>query len=128
MKLNEIVHPWPPNIHRYEQKFFGIPVMSFMGGGMAGVGAFVVFSQAIFSGVTGMIVGAIMALVSFGLVILCMTPLAMFHNRALPMYLARRWQARQKKEPLQLALIVATDSQDEIEIVNWDGETEGVLQ
>ena len=128
MKLEEVVHPWPPNIHRYEQKFFGIPVMSFMGGGMAGIGTFVVFSQAILSGISGMIVGAILALVAFGLAILSMTPLPMFHNRTLPVYLLRRWQAGRNKEPLQLALIVSTESDKEVEILNWDNESQGVLQ
>ena len=75
MKQEETVHPWPPNIHQYEQKFFGIPVMSFMGGGMAGVVTFMVFSQVILNGISGMIVGGIMALVAFGGTMLCMDPL-----------------------------------------------------
>ena len=128
MKPEQIVHQWPPNIHRYEQKFFGVPVMSFMGGGMAGIGTFVVFSQAVFSGITGMIVGAIMALVAFGGTMLCMTPLAMFHHRALPVYLMRRWQAGKDREPIRLDLIVSTKNDGEVEIFNWEDESQGVLQ
>jgi len=128
MKPESIAHQWPPNIHRYEQKFFGVPVMSFMGGGMAGIGAFVVFSQAVFSGITGLIAGAIMALIAFGMTMLCLTPLAMFHNKALPIYLMRRWQAGQNRQPIQLDLIVSTQNNGEVEILNWDDESQGVLQ
>jgi hypothetical protein len=127
MKLEEIIHMWPPNIHRYEQKFLGVPVISFMGGGFMAVLTFVIFSQAVGGG-AGMILGVLGAVIVMGLSMLSMSKLAAFHDMILPRYLMIRWQARRDNTPLQLALIVSTDSHEQIEIMNWEGEIEGVVE
>lgn len=127
MKLEEIIHMWPPNIHRYEQKFLGVPVMSFMGGGFAAVLTFVILSQTVGGG-AGMILGVLGALLVMGIAMLSMSKLAVFHDMILPKYLITRWQARRDRRPLQLALIISTEAKEQIELLNWEGELEGVVE
>ena len=126
MNLSDIIHPWPPGIHRYEQKFFGIPVISFMAGGFVGVLGFVIASQAI-GGVGGMILGALTALLFFGMALLCTTKLAAFYGYVLPIYLLKRWQAARDTQPLQLPLIVSAEQGAQVEILNFDGEQQSLI-
>lgn len=127
MKLEEISHPWPPNIHRYEQKYLGIPVNAFMIGGVIGILAFVVISQGL-AGFVGMIAGALMGIAAFIAAVLLTTPLTIFHHMRLPVYLLTRWQATRSQTTLRLPLIVSSDSSDSIEIYDWEGQQQGVLE
>ena len=126
MTLSDIIHPWPPGIHRYEQTFFGIPVISFMAGGFVGVLGFVVVSQGI-GGLVGMVVGVLAALFFFGGALLLTTKLSAFYGMALPVYLWKRWQAARSDQTMQLPLIVAAESGEQVEILNFDGEQQGVI-
>lgn len=124
--LSDILHPWPPSIHHYEQTFFGIPVISFMAGGFVGVLGFVIVSQAL-GGLVGLVLGVLAALLSFGLALLATTKLTVFYGLALPLYLLRRWQAARSDQTLQLPLIVAAERGEQVELLNFDGEQQGVI-
>ena len=126
LDLSDILHPWPPGIHRYEQKFFGIPVISFMAGGFVGVLGFVIVSQAL-GGMAGMILGVLAAVLFFGMALLCTTKLSAFYGYVLPVYLLKRWQAARVNQPLQLPLIVSAEQGAQVEILNFDGEQQGVV-
>ena len=127
MKLEEISHPWPPNIHRYEQTFFGIPVNAFMVAGVLGIMSFVVVSQGL-AGFVGLLVGALLGSIVFGLVVLITTPFASFHHLVLPQYLLQRLHAARHQTLLQLPLIVSSDNQSAVELLDWAGQQQGVLE
>ena len=40
----------------------------------------------------------------------------------------RRWQASKNRQPIRLDLIVSTKNDGEVEIFNWEDESQGVLQ
>lgn len=126
MDLDKIYYPWLPNIHRFEQKFLGISMMSFMGGGVLALILFGVVSQTV-GQMTGMILGAVVALIGFGLTVLCTTKLAAFHHMIFPLYLFRRWQARDEA-PIHLPLILSSQSQEPVVVEDWDGQQEGVIE
>lgn len=125
MELEKIYYPWLPNIHRFEQKFLGISMMSFMGGGVLALILFAIVSQTM-GNASGMIVGAVIALIGFGLTVLCTTKLATFHHMILPVYLLKRWQAKDEA-PIHLPLIVSGQTHEPVVVEDWDGTEEGVI-
>lgn len=127
MKLEDISHPWPPNIQRYEQTYFGIPINAFMVGGVFGILVFVIISQWV-AGFLGMILGAMLGITAFATAILVTTPFAIFHHMRLPVYLLTRIKAARSQTNLQLPLIVSSNSSDPVEIYDWDGTQQGVLE
>lgn len=127
MKHEDISHPWPPNIHRYEQTYFGVPVNAFMVGGVIGILAFVVISQWM-TGFSGMALGALAGLLVFAVAILFTTPLSLFHHMLLPVYLLTRWRAARGSRRMQLPLIVSSDTRSSVEILDWDGKQQGVIE
>ena len=124
--LNDMVHSWPPNIHRYEQTYFGISVMSFMVGGVLGILSFVIISQ-LLAGIFGMILGAILGIVTFALAVFCTTRLPIFHHMTLPIYLLTRFQKRNDTH-LELPLIISSQTNTKVILEDWDGTETGTIE
>lgn len=126
MNYDDLVYQWPPNIQSYEQKYFGIGAISFMLGGMAGIFGFAATSFAITS-LAGLLFGAVVGITLFAAAIFATTPLDIFYGYTLPTYLWNRLRSRNDTH-LRLPLIVSSQLDGEIQIENWQGELEGVLE
>ena len=69
-------------------------------------------------GLGGMILGAVLGVVTFGTVALCTTKLEAFHNMYLPQYLIVRYRDSKNSKTLELPLILASGNQ---KIVQQEG-------
>ena len=126
MNYDDLVYQWPPNIQAYEQKHFGIGAVSFMIGGMAGIFGFAAISFAV-SSLAGLVMGAVIGIILFATAILITTPLGVFYGYTLPVYIWNRLRDRNDTH-LRLPLIVSSHIDGEIQIENWQGDVEGVLE
>ncbi|MEM7800524.1 MAG: hypothetical protein AAF633_15115 [Chloroflexota bacterium] len=127
MKLEDIVHSWPPNINRYEQKFAGISMPTLMIAGVGGIGVFVVVSQ-IWAGLGGMAIGLLCGLIVAGLVVLFTTPMAAFNDMTMPIYFSQRLATRGDRV-MEIPMIISSDTSKETVIIeNWEGVEEGVIE
>lgn len=127
MEIKDIAHRWPPNIQSYEQKFLGVPMTKFIGSAMGGLVMLVIVSQS-FPGVGGIIGGAIMGAIVFGLIILMTTKFPAFYHMTIPGYWFRQSFQPASEKSLELPLILATNRNEKVLMEDWDGQATGEIE
>ncbi len=131
MQLEDITYRWMAPIHRFEKKFFGglLGATSFLAVGMVGIVTFGLLSQLI-TGLTGMVVAAVVTVIAMLLTLLVITPLPVFYDMTLPVYVWKRWQLTRKPETIRPTLQLLTRSTDshQVAILDEDGAVIGEIQ
>lgn len=108
MQQKEIIYRWMAPIHRFEKKFFGglLSATSFLVVGIVGIAAFAAISQLTRTGLAGIAIAIVATIVSMLLTLLVITPLPIFYDMTLPVYVWRRFQVNRNEALIRPTLLL----------------------
>lgn len=118
-------YQWPTQINRYSQKFFGLDVITFIAGAACATVALMITISAFPGGLGGIVFAAFNA-VFFGVLAILSVQKFERYGTTLPFYLFRRLTYREYV--YTPPMITSGDMTGDVDVMDWNGQIEGVIQ